>query len=574
AANRSSVLDVLRGVPGLQVTQPGGRGGVASVFIRGGEPNFTMVLLDGVRVNDPNNTRGGSFDFSTLSVGDIERIEIVRGPQSAIYGSDALSGVINIITRGGADELGASVQAEVGEDDYQRAGLSLAGPLAGNGGFALRAATTDDGEATPGNTYISDSIAGKLEFGSTDGAHVRLFGRYSDNEGTSFPEDSGGPELAVLRRLDSKSSTDVSAGVVGGLRLSESWRLNVSAGRYDHEDRYDSPGVAPGLRAPVPPNRGRSKLDRLSLSAHAVGDLTENLRATVGVDYHDEDGTSESFVEVFPGFSLPSGFELDRSVTGVFGELQYRATTELALLASLRHDDPDGETGETTTKLGAVYDLNEGRTTLRANWGEGFKLPSFFALGSALVGNPDLKPEKSESADLGVTQRIDRDLTATLTVYRNEFTDLIDFDFDLFTSVNRKSVTANGAELAIDWAVRSDLGLFAEVAYLDLDVKDSDVSLRQRPEWRGSAALRWHVTPDWKLDAEWLLVGETFDSSIPTDGLMLDGYNRLDATVTWRATERTDWLLSVDNLLDTEYAEAIGFPSPGRRARLALRYRF
>lgn len=575
AQNRASVLELLRSVPGLQVTQPGGRGGVASVFIRGGEPNFTMVMLDGIRVNDPNNTRGGSFDFSTLNAADIERIEIVRGPQSAIYGSDALSGVINIITRGRAEALGASVLAEVGEEEYGRAALELSGPVTANGGFALRVATIDDGNATVGNSYKSDSVSGKVSLDSGAGWNLRLFGRYSDNAGSSFPEDSGGPRLAVLQTLDQKTSEDASIGAAGSVAITKSWKLNVTASRYDHEDAYTSPGVEMGLRDGVPPNGASSELDRTSFSAHAVGNLGERLRATVGFDFYDEEGVSEGFVEFFPGFLLPAGFSLDRNVMGVFAEFQYRPVDALTLLASVRHDEPDEESGQTTSKFGGLYDLKDGRTTLRANWGEGFKLPSFFALGSPLVGNPELRPEKSESADIGITRRfMNERLATTLTVYRNEFTDLIDFDFNLFTNVNRSTVIAKGAELEFDYALRPDLDLVAEVMYLDLDVKDSDVPLRQRPKWRGSVALRWSAAEDWQFDATWFHVGETFDSSIPTDSLMLDGYNRLDTTLTWRPTETIDLLVSVDNFFDASYEEAIGFAAPGRRARLAIRYRF
>lgn len=575
AQNRASVLDLLRSVPGLQVTQPGGRGGVASVFIRGGEPNFTMVMVDGIRVNDPNNTRGGSFDFSTLNAADVERIEIVRGPQSAIYGSDALSGVINIITRGRAEAFGAGVLAELGEDQYGRAALELSGPATAHSGFSLRVATVDDGDATLGNSYKSNSVSGKFSLGARERWDLRLFGRWSDNEGSSFPEDSGGPRLAVLRSLDEKTSEDFSAGVAGNIALPRDWQLNFTASRYEHEDSYVSPGVAPGLRGGVPPNGARSELDRATFSVHVVGNVSERLRATLGVDLHDEEGASDGFVEFFPGFSLPSGFTLNRDVTGVFGEFQYQPKNTLTLLASVRHDEPDEESGETTTKFGGLYDLNEGRTTLRANWGEGFKLPSFFALASPLVGNPDLRAEKSESADIGVTQRfMDARLATTLTVYRNEFTDLIDFDFNLFTNVNRSTVIAKGAELEFDYALRPALGLLAEIMYLDLDVKDSDLPLRQRPKWRGSVALRWDPAADWLVDATWFHVGETFDSSVPTDGLMLSGYNRLDTTVTWRPSETVDLLLSVGNLLDKNYEEAIGFAAAGRRARLAIRYRF
>ncbi len=575
AHNAPSVLDLLRTVPGLQVTQPGGRGGVANVFVRGGEPNFTMVLLDGVRMNDPNNTRGGSYDFSTLNVDDIERIEIVRGPQSAVYGSDALSGVVNIITKGAAEDLGANLHAEVGEDSFERFALEVSGPVSQDGGFALRAATVDDGDATEGNTFKSDSVTGKLVFGNEDSWDLRVFGRYSDNEGTSFPEDSGGPELAILRDLDVKSSEDLSFGLAGSLVVAEGWRLNYTASRYDHEDSYDSPGVAPGVRDGVPPNRANSELDRTSYSLHVVGDISDSIRATVGVDYHDEEGVSDGFVDFAPGFSVPSGFSIDRSVTGVFGEVQLQPTDNVTLLASLRNDDPDGESGETTAKIGGLVDFNDGRSTLRANWGEGFKLPSFFALASPLVGNPDLKSEKSESADIGLTQRfLDNRLSMTLTAYRTEFTDLIDFDFEAFTNVNRTEVTAQGAEFEMDYRVSDEFSVAADVLYLDLDVKDAPTTLRQRPDWRGSVSMLWSPADDWRVRAAWLYQGETFDSSIPTGSMMLDGYNRLDGTLTWYAADGISLVLAVDNLFDEDYEEAIGFESPGRRARLALRYRF
>jgi outer membrane cobalamin receptor len=575
AQNRASVLDLLRHTPGLHVSQPGGRGGVAEVFIRGGEANFTMVLLDGVRVNDPNNTRGGSFDFSTLNVDDIERIEIVRGPQSAIYGSDALSGVINIISKGRADDLGFSVHAEAGEDSYERFAGEISGPVSEFGGFSLRAATVDDGDATEGNSYKSDSVTGTLAFGSDDSWNIKLFGRYSDNDGTSFPEDSGGSQLAVLRDLDVKASEDFSYGLSGSVSLNDDWQLNFNANGYDHDDSYTSPGIVPGVRDGVPANGATAELDRSVLSAHVVGDITDTLRATVGVDYHDEEGVSDGYVQFAPGFSLPNSFSIDRDVTGVFGEFQYTPTDGMTLMASIRNDDPDAESSETTAKVGGLFEINDGRTTLRFNWGQGFKLPSFFALASPLVGNPDLKSETSDSADIGITQLfLDDRLAATVTIYYTEFTDLIDFDPVLFRQFNRTEVTSQGAEFEFDYRVNATFALAAELLYLDLDVKDAPTTLKHRPDWRGSVSMLWSPAEDWRWQASWMYTGEVYDTSVPTGGMMLDAYNRIDTTLTWMPMEGLDLLLSVDNLLDEDYEEAIGFIAPGRRARLALRYRF
>lgn len=575
ARNETSVADLLRNLPGVHVIQPSGQGGVARIFLRGGDQNLTMVLLDGIRVNDPMDSRGSAFDFSVVNLNDIERIEIVRGPQSAVYGSDALAGVINIITREPSDQLGGSVFAEVGADDYFQAALDISGPTGDTGGFSLRVATKDDGEPVTGTTFESDSITGRLSFGSGKSWNMRLVGSYSESDGTSFPEDSGGADLAILRTVDTRSAEDFRMGLNGSATLSENWTLNLLATWYDHESSFFSPGVAPGIRGSVPPNGGDATLQRADFAVNAVVSVSDGLKATFGIDYYDEDGVSDGFVEFFPGLIIPAGYEFDRSVVGVFGELHYKIDSGPTLLVSVRRDEPDQESGETTSKVGILHEFKDGQTTVRANWGQGFSLPGFFALASPLVGNPDLLPETSTSFDIGITRlSADKRVGATLTYFHNEFTDLIDFDSTIFMMVNRDGVDADGIEMQLDYKVSENLDLNMQATYTDLSVKNSDIPLRQRPDWSGSIAMRWTPAEQWLVDASWLYVGETFDSSIPTDDLFLDSYNRLDVTATLKYSDKLNFLLSVDNLLDENYAEAIGFPSPGIRARLGLRYLF
>ncbi|MCM2311559.1 MAG: TonB-dependent receptor [Steroidobacteraceae bacterium] len=573
--NPASLPDLLGEQPGLHVSQPGGGGGVPSLFIRGGEPNFTAVLVDGVKVNDPNNTRGGSFDASTLDVGDVERIEIVRGPQSAIYGSDSLSGVVNVITRAGAPAWGVAVNGEVGSDDYHSAGVTLAGPVLQAGGFTLRAATRDEGDSVAGSTFENRSVNAKLLLDRGRGWDVTLHGRYVDSDGTAFPEDSGGPELAVIRDTDVKAATDTSFGASGRLGLGESWSLRGVAYRYDHDEDFTSPGIAPGVREGVPPRGSQSELVRTYAAANAVWVASTAARVTIGVDYQRDDGESEGYVELFPGFQLPNSFELDRDTVGVFAELQAEPLAGLTLLGSVRHDDADGADAETTSRLGAIYAMGEGATELRANWGQGFKLPSFFSLGSPLVGNPDLRPETSESFDLGVSRAIaDGRARFGLTYFDNDFEDLIDFDPELFLQVNRKDVQTSGIELEGSFEPGAALGLRAHVTYVDYDIPAGADPLRQRPEWRGGLELSWRPRAAFSLVVAWLYVGETYDTSVPTGGLDLGAYHRVDANLRWSATPRLTVALAVDNLFDAEYEDAIGFPAPGFRPRLGVSYRF
>ncbi len=575
AQNAVSVTDLLQNLPGVHVVQPSGQGGVARVFVRGGDQNLTLVLIDGVRVNDPIDTRGSAFDFSTVNLSDIERIEIVRGPHSAVYGSDSLAGVINIITKSRYDELGGSFFAEGGVDDYYRGAFDVSGPFAGGGGFALRVATKDDGEPVTDTTFSGNSVSARLSFAEGDRWDMRIFGNYSDSEGTAFPEDSGGSELAVLRDVDTRSAEDTKFGLNGSVAFGDNWKINVLATTYDHDSSYFSPGVAPGVRDPVPPNGADSNLKRTDLAVNAVVDFSDKLAATFGIDYYDEDGTSDGFVEFAPGFIVPAGFEFDRQVTGAFGELHYKTDPGPTFLASIRRDDPNKESSETTSKLGFIYDLKSGRTSIRANWGQGFALPGFFSLASPLVGNPDLRPETSTSMDLGITHwSADGRLGATLTVFHNEFDDLIDFDSTIFQMVNLDRLEVDGVELQLNYRIDETLQLQAHATHLDLELRNSDAPLKQRPDWRGGIALQWTPSDSWLIAASWLSIGDTLDSSIPTGTVTLDSYNRVDVTATYRQSESLNLLVSVDNLLDENYEQAVGFPSPGARVRVGLRYLF
>jgi vitamin B12 transporter len=147
AKQPASMVELLRLTPGLHIDQPGGRGGISSVYLRGADPNFALVLIDGIEVNDPTTTRGGSFDLSSVSVSDIERVEIVRGPLSMAYGPDALAGVINIITRRPTDKPTYTVEGAIGTEGYHQANVAARGPIIGNDklGYALSANYVDDG---------------------------------------------------------------------------------------------------------------------------------------------------------------------------------------------------------------------------------------------------------------------------------------------------------------------------------------------------------------------------------------------------------------------------------------------
>jgi outer membrane cobalamin receptor len=570
ACGDAGVPDLLRSIPGIQLVQPGA-GSVPQLFTRGAEPNFTVFMVDGIKVNDPNNFRGGSFDLAALNLAEIERVEIVRGPQSSIYGSDSLAGVVNFISPGGGDELAAAIEGEMGTDDFARGGFALTGPT-GAGGFSLRLTHRDDGEAVPGSTYEADTLTGRLRFAPAEGLGGNLYGRFADTEGTSFPEQSGGPELAVLRTLDRTSASDFAIGGDFAWVLSDVLTVQGLASRYDRRDRYDSPGIAPGDL--VPPNGAHNDLDRNNAALRLTASRGGRWTGTAGVDFQHESGESVGYVGFTPDMRVPNTFALARDILGLFVEARGKPVESLLLQASLRHDEPDRTGGETTGRIGAAWSPNDGRTRWRANWGTGFKLPSFFALGSPLVGQPRLRPEQSESIDFGVTQRLGEVADISATLFDNHYKDLIDLDPDTFRNINRDEVTTRGVEIGGTWSLSPGFALRCHVTWIDIDVKDSDRQLLQRPDWRGGAVLRWTPRQGWLVHLDWLYVGEVLDNSMPTGQIELDDYHRVDLSIGWQPTPRLRIALAIDNLLDAEYQEAVGFPAAGLRPRLSARYRW
>lgn len=213
---------------------------------------------------------------------------------------------------------------------------------------------------------------------------------------------------------------------------------------------------------------------------------------------------------------------------------------------------------------------------MRGNWGEGFKLPSFFALGHPVVGNPDLIPEKSQSFDIGLAQNLWKNrISAGVTYFYNEFTNLIDFEEGPPPRlVNRSDVTAQGIEMLLNVRPWEVLRINGHLTYADTDIKGTEEELRNRPEWWGGLSLWWQPLRAIEINLNGTYVGEVPDSSIPTGDVVLDPYARFDLALTWRAHENIKLFLVVENLFDADYEQFVGFPAPGVNPRGGLRVRF
>ncbi|MBS0366360.1 MAG: TonB-dependent receptor [Proteobacteria bacterium] len=574
--NKTSTVDLLRNVPGIQIVQPGGGAGVVSVYLRGCQPNYVLFLVDGVKVNDSNDSRGGSFDVSSVAPGEIERVEVIRGPESAVYGADAMCGVVNFITRQRGEQWQGTAALAGGLNSSYATSLAVEGPLQARGGVALRAGTTDQGAVVPGATYGADNFSAKVRLDQGEGWDLTLHGRYAKTHGTDYPAQSGGPDFALSNARDRRSTRQSGFDVQGQFQPTGFLTLNVLGSTYHHDVDFTSPAVlVPGGNIGIPGRGEMSSLARDYAAAHATLDLLPGVKAILGADYLRERGSVDGYIEIFPGFSLPDSYLLRRHDTGVFVEAQYAGGNGLTLNGSLRRDAPSGAQSDSTAKAGAVYTPDGGTTEVRLEWGQGFKLPSLWALGNALVGNSALLPERSRTTEFGLTRWLmARRLKAELSVFDNHFVNLIDFDNTLFKFVNRSMVTGRGADFSLSASPVQSLTLKGQASYVQLDVRDSGVALTQRPKWRGGLELNWAASEQWSLYAGWLATGKVYDFSIPVGNVMLGGYSRLDVNAQWRPTKSLQLQLAIDNLLDHHYYEAYGFAVAGIEPRLSVEYRF
>lgn len=580
AQQETSVIELLRQVPGLHIDQPGGRGGVSSVYLRGGDPNFTVVLIDGIKVNDPTNSRGGSFDFSTLSTDNIERIEIVRGPLSAVYGSDAMSGAINIITRKGEPEAVRSAEVAWGRfagPVHFRRGLVQARGIVGVMDYALSASYLDTGEPVEGSGFIGRTFNANIGLPLSGAMELRWVLRYANSDSESFPDDSGGPEFAVLRDVDEREAQELTLGFILTHKPFAWWEYSFQMDMYNRQEEVLSPGVAPGVRDPfgIPPNSTDNTFWRYDLLLRHRFSVARGVRLALGVQAQFEEGKSTGSLSVM-GFPVPTSFELSRNVWAPFFEVQLSLLRHLIVQGGVRVDIPEEFDTEVSPRVGVSYTIAATDTTLRASWGEGFKLPSFFALSHPIVGNPDLVPETSWSVDAGVSQSLWRErITVSVTYFYNEFTNLVDFDEGPPPRlVNRSRVTTEGVEMSLHVQPWPNLGFRSHLTYVETDIKGTDEELRNRPRWRGGFSVLWRPMPSLTVNLDTLVVGETLDSSIPTGDRTLDAYVRVDLATTWTINPTWQIFLAVDNLFDADYEEFVGFPAPGINPRGGVRARF
>ena len=571
AANVRTVAELLEYVAGARVLSSGSRGGPTTIQIRGGDPNFVLVLLDGVPLNDPTDVEGGAVNLATLPVSSVERIEVARGPLSYFYGSTALSGVVNIVTRRGSTaEPQVRITVEGGAAALFRGDASVAG-TAGRGDYYVGFDWEQQEGHVGDDAFQQANLQGSFALPVGAAATLQLSTRAAVWEIDDYPESSGGPVFGSgdLRHTE---ASEFGAGADLHWRTTERWRNRFVGNFYRRASDRDSPGVFPL----VPPSVEDTSYWHLRGGWLTTYDVSASATVSAGVDVDHEDGVNVStlFLPPFFGGDVDGDYALTRTTPGTFVEATAQAGA-LSLEAGLRADFPSDKDTQWSPRAGARYALGGG-TALRGTVSRGFKLPSFFAVASPpqLGGNPVLLPETSVGVDVGVEQRVDVwNLTASFAVFWIRYEDLIDFDFDLFQNVNRDEVNAKGFEFSLRWDPDPRVSVLSDLTYQDAESPGSDAPLRNLPEWMGSVRVGYKPIDPLQIRLELSFASESVDVQIAVpDRMTVDGYGVLDLAATW--TLAPSWQIPgrIDNLSDTDYEHFIGFPQPGISARIGIRY--
>lgn len=571
----TSAVDLFRFVPGVAVSRAGGYGGLAQLRIRGAEANHLLVLIDGIDVSAAGS---GEFDFSSLLAADIERIEVLRGPQSGLYGSNALAGVISILTKKPETGFGADINLEFGSYDTQLGNVSVSGgseTVQGRLSFTERRSEFDlsDNDAVIGSEDDEDknqTLSGQLRAVINKSLDLSFFGRFTDKETDTDGFDfSGGPQQGLpVDDLSISDTEDQTLGLVAELRLAD----DRSISRFSVEQTdTELDGGSFGSEA----ERQQFRLD----TTWRWTEGRSTVQSTTLFVQHEE----ETFRNLYP-FDPSQAPRQERDLLGYGLEHRLELDNRLFINGTLRQDDNDDFEDETTYSLDLAYLLSEGKTRLHASYGRGVTNPTFFEqfgfVPGSFVGNPDLTPEKSTGWDIGIEQQFaEGRLIVDLTYFEADLEDEIQSFFPSVINVAGES-ERSGIELVASYQPDADTYFTFDYTYTDSDEPGGE-ELR-RPEHKASLSAARHLMSDrLRLTAGLVYNGEQLDSDFRnffTNGFVaeqteLDSYVLVNVGATYLMSEDIELYMRLENAFDEDYEDVLGYASPGRAVFGGVRFR-
>ena len=576
------VSDILRDVPGVSVSRSGSLGGLTDVRIRGTEANHTLVMIDGIKASDPV---AGAFDFATLIADDVAKVEVLRGQQSALYGSDAIGGVINYITLSGREAPGGRVRVEggsFGTKDVSARYAGVSGPL----DYAITGGWTDT-DGFPLSRFGSrdvgtenGALSARLEYTPTDVLRFKAIARYSHTKADTDPQDFSfppGPTYGYVVDGDEHYTNRAYYGLVRG-------ELDTVEGRWTHAvtaQGVDSSrdNFADGAFS----NGDNGKRMRYSYESTLRFGSEQFAQTLIGAFDHER----EEYQNL--GEFLTPEQTAGHSTTneGVVVQYDARIQDRIGLGAAVRHDDNDRFDNDNTYRAQASFRFTDS-TRVRMAAGTGVKDPGIFELfgfdPESFTGNPNLKPEKSRGWEVGLDQSFaDRRGLVGITYFNSKLTDEITpvFDINTFTSTVLNSATDSSqkgvevfvqARLAEAWRV--------DASYTYVDAKQNGVEEARRPPHMGSVNVSWRAPEDRAGVSLTVRYNGSMNDNDFTDPAgtpriaRLSSYTLVNLGADYRVTSSVQLYGRVENLLDEKYEEVFTYRSARRAAFAGARVTF
>ena len=571
---RRTVPDALQQVPGLNVVQTGGPGSQTSVFIRGANSNQTKVLIDGIDATDPSNPNG-SFDFGQLLTDDLERIEVLRGPQSGLYGSDAIGGVVSFTTKRGEGPTRAVAKVEGGSNgtfnQYGRVSGAENGFDYSVSILHFRAAATPvtprdlllPGTPRRPNYYDNETLSAKFGYQFTDTFRVNSITRFINSKLLFSNDDYGAFPLLDVGAF--RNQADVQQVFT---RNEAEWTPfanfhNIFAINYSNLANQQFQNIYDPLATPAD---SRSVGERMRYEYRGDYLFSPGHLVLFGAQRDEE--------RLFTDSPSSGPIKASNGNTAGYGEIQVTPFDRAFLVANVRHDENDAFGPATTYRAAPSYIVPYTETRLKGSVGTGFKTPTLNQLfvnipAFGQVGNPDLKPEESFGYDAGIEQPFgDRVLTGA-TYYANDFKNLIQGVFDpatfTFTNENIGRAKSYGAEAFV--AVRFTDTLSGRVDYTNTVTKDeiANQELLRRPRHKGSATVFWNPLPNLTVSGTVIVLGHFVDGARDAffTRVKNPGFTIVNFAVDYKVNETVSIFGRVDNLFDRRYENPTGFLGPG-----------
>lgn len=581
------VADIFSAVPGATLAQNGPPGSLASLFVRGGESDHNRVFLDGVPINEP----GGAFSFANFTLLNVDRVEVLRGPQSALFGSDALGSTVQVFTRRGT-----------AEDTRPHFSLSLEGgnhhTLNGSAAVTGEAGRFDYSSAV--SRFLTDNDAVNQAYRNTS---------LSNNFGIALGRSSvfrvilqgnaataGTPGQIAYTRPDTDARIKRADGVASFSLQTEAierWRqrfaYDYSRTRYRSLNLFDDP---PPFSDFLFDNTNDTRRHRASWQSDYTFHPAHTF--TAAFEYEREKGKLISIFPAFPAFSPPDVIVHRTNVGGVLQQ-QSLFAQRFAVTAGVRIESSTSFGTEATPRVSLAHTVRHGNsasalgaTKLKFNFGTGIKEPTFlenYSLSFGFMGNPNLQPERVRSFDFGIEQRLAAD-RAKLEInwFDNRFRDLIAFVNTTFVNISR--TRANGAEVIFEARPMRHLRGVGTYTYLNSQVTASNSPadpiigvgrpLLRRPRHSGSLVLVWDGQR-FTVSSTTRFVGRRVDSDFqfPSLGITSNpGYARWDLAASFRSSHRVTYFAAFENLANDRYEEVLGYPALGRSVRAGLRWEY